>query len=90
MAQRLAAAAAAARTRLLADAEFEQVAADRHALRVELVQEAACVALHAQPPQPVGAHRLAVVAGLGGGAAPRVAAPASTPATVLFIATVLQ
>lgn len=53
---------AAAPTRLLADAKLEQAAADGHALGVELVQEAARVPLHAQPPQPVGAHGLAVVA----------------------------
>ena len=58
---------------LLAGAELEQVAAHGHAVGVKLVEEAAGVALHAQPAQPVGAHGLRAGAARGGaGAARRV------------------
>ena len=43
---------------LLALAKLDEGAADGHARRVVLVQEAAVVALHAQVLQPVRAHRL--------------------------------
>jgi len=45
---------------LAALAEVPEEAADGHAGLVELVQEPARVALHAEPAQPVPAHRLAV------------------------------
>jgi hypothetical protein len=40
---------------------FQEVAAHGHAAAVELVQKAAAVALHAHPPQPIGADGLPVV-----------------------------
>lgn len=46
---------------VFAHAGLQQVAADGHARRIKLVQEAAGLPFHAQSAQPVGAHRLHVV-----------------------------
>ena len=45
---------------LVALPRLHKRAAHRHAVLVILVQKAACIAPHAQAPQPVGAHRLQV------------------------------
>jgi len=69
---------------LAALAEVPEEAADGHAGLVELVQEPARVALHAEPAQPVPAHRLAVAPAAAAAAvhARTIAASAATHARV--------
>uniref|UniRef100_A0A0A9D638 CPSF30 n=1 Tax=Arundo donax TaxID=35708 RepID=A0A0A9D638_ARUDO len=69
---------------LAALAEVAEEAAHGHAGLVELVKEPARLALHAQPPQPVPAHRLPVATAAAASAVQAwpIPAPAATSAGV--------